>query len=52
MFAKDPMTLHNSLKITAQETLLKAFSTLAYIMAQSRCKSKKAQKDGLTSFKS
>jgi hypothetical protein len=41
MLAKGSLASHNFLKIIVQETLLKAFSTSTYIMAHSRCKSRK-----------
>jgi hypothetical protein len=42
MFTKGPLTSHNFLKIVAQEIILKAFSTSTCIIAQLRCRSKRA----------
>jgi hypothetical protein len=42
MLVKDPTTSHNSLKIVVRKTLLNAFLTSTYIMAQSGSKSKRA----------
>jgi hypothetical protein len=41
MFAKGPPTSHNSLNITTQKMLLKAFSMLSCIMTQLGCRSRR-----------
>jgi hypothetical protein len=43
MFAKGPLTSHNSLKIIVRETLLKVFLMLIYITTQLGCRSKKVR---------
>jgi hypothetical protein len=42
MLAKGPPTSHNFLKIVIRKMLLKMFSTLTYITAQLRCRSRRA----------
>jgi hypothetical protein len=43
IFTKGPPTSHNFLKIIIQKMLLKAFSTLTSIMAQSGCRLKRGR---------